>query len=152
MSTTPPDPYDLQRFVAAQEGSYPQALAELRAGRKRTHWIWYVLPQIEGLGSSSMSRRYAIGSLAEARAYLEHPILGPRLRECVAAVNAHDGLSAVEIFGSVDAAKFRSCCTLFAEVAGAEEVFAEALNKFFAGKPDPATLAILAARRGRGEA
>jgi uncharacterized protein (DUF1810 family) len=152
MSTTLPDPYDLQRFVSAQEGSYAQALAELRAGRKRTHWIWYVLPQIEGLGTSAMSRRYAIGSLAEARAYLDHLILGPRLRECVAAVNAHDGLGAVEIFGSVDAAKFRSCCTLFAEVAGTETVFAEALNKYFAGKPDPATLAILAARHGRGEA
>jgi uncharacterized protein (DUF1810 family) len=152
MSTTPPDPYDLQRFVEAQEESYAQALAELRVGRKRTHWIWYVLPQIEGLGTSAMSRRYAIGSLAEARAYLAHPILGARLRECVAAVNAHDGLGAVEIFGSVDAAKFRSCCTLFAEVAGTEMVFAEALNKYFAGNPDPATLAILAARHGRGEA
>lgn len=152
MPTTPPDPYNLQRFVEAHEGSYPQALAELRAGRKRTHWIWYVLPQIEGLGTSAMSRRYAISSLAEARAYLAHPVLGARLRECVAAVNAHDDLGAVEIFGSVDAAKFRSCCTLFAEVAGTEMLFAEALNKYFAGKPDPATLAILAARRGRGEA
>ncbi|MCG3202629.1 MAG: hypothetical protein NFCOHLIN_02514 [Gammaproteobacteria bacterium] len=152
MPTTPPDPYNLQRFVAAQEASYAQALAELREGRKRTHWIWYVLPQIEGLGTSAISRRYAIGSLAEARAYLAHPILGPRLRECVAAVNAHGGISAVQIFGSVDAAKFRSCCTLFAEVAGENSQFAEALNKYFAGRPDPATLAILAARRGRGEA
>lgn len=152
MPTTSPDPYDLQRFVDAQEGSYAQALAELRAGRKRSHWIWYILPQIQGLGTSAMSRRYAINSLAEARAYLDHPILGARLRESVAAVNAHDGLSAVEIFGSVDAAKFRSCCTLFAEVAGTDKVFAEALNKYFAGKPDPATLAILAARHGRGEA
>ncbi|MEZ5445245.1 MAG: DUF1810 domain-containing protein [Gammaproteobacteria bacterium] len=152
MPTTRSDPYDLDRFVTAQETSYPQALAELRAGRKRTHWIWYVLPQIEGLGTSAMSRRYAIGSPAEARAYLGHPVLGARLRECVAAVNAHDGLGAVEIFGSVDAAKFRSCCTLFAEVADSEKVFAEALNKYFAGKPDPATLAILAARHGRGEA
>ncbi len=152
MLTTLSDPYDLDRFVTAQETSYQQALAELRAGRKRSHWIWYILPQIQGLGTSALSRRYAIGSLAEARAYLEHPILGARLRECVAAVNAHGGLSAVEIFGSVDAAKFRSCCTLFAEVAGTEEVFAEALNKYFAGRPDPATLAILAARHGRGEA
>ncbi len=152
MPTTQPDPYNLQRFVDAQEGSYQQALAELRAGRKRSHWIWYILPQIQGLGSSAMSRRYAIGSLAEARAYLAHPILGARLRECVAAVNAHEGISALEIFGSVDAAKFRSCCTLFAEVAGTEKVFAEALNKYFAGKPDTATLAILAAQKGRGEA
>lgn len=152
MPATPPDPYDLQRFVEAQEGSYAQALAELLAGRKRTHWIWYILPQIEGLGTSAMSRRYAIGSLAEARAYLEHPVLGARLRECVTAVNAHEGISAVDIFGSVDAAKFRSCCTLFAEVAGTEKVFAAALNRYFAGKPDPATLAILAARHGRGEA
>lgn len=147
MSTTLPDPYDLERFVKAQEADYQQALAELRAGRKRTHWIWYILPQVHGLGTSAMSRRYAIGSLAEARAYLEHPILGARLRECVAAVNAHEGISAVEIFGSVDAAKFRSCCTLFTEVAGTETVFAEALNKYFAGKPDPATLSTLAAQR-----
>lgn len=152
MPTAPLDPHNLQRFVEAQEATYAQALSELRAGRKRSHWIWYVLPQIEGLGTSAMSRRYAIGSLAEAQAYLDHPILGPRLRECVAAVNSHEGVSAVEIFGSVDAAKFRSCCTLFGEVAGTETVFAEALNKYFAGKPDPATLAILAARQGRGEA
>jgi uncharacterized protein (DUF1810 family) len=152
MTTALHDPYDLQRFVAAQEASYQQALAELRAGRKRTHWIWYILPQVQGLGSSAMSRRYAISSLAEARAYLEHPILGARLRECVAAVNALSGVSAVEVFGTVDAAKFRSCCTIFAEVAGAETVFAEALNKYFAGKPDPATLSILAAQCGQGKA
>ncbi len=152
MTTALPDPYDLQRFLEAQAASYHQAFAELRAGRKRTHWVWYILPQIHGLGSSPMSVRYAIRSRAEARAYLEHPILGARLRQCVAAVNAPEGISAVEIFGTVDAAKFRSCCTLFAEVAGPEPVFAEALNRYFAGQPDPATLAILAARRGQTEA
>lgn len=151
MTTALSDPYDLQRFLEAQEASYRQALAELHAGRKRTHWIWYILPQIEGLGSSAMSRRYAISSLAEARAYLEHPILGARLRACVAAVNALEGASAVDVFGSVDAAKFRSCCTLFAEVAGPELEFAEALNKYFAGQPDPATLSMLAAQRGQAE-
>ncbi len=141
-----PDPFDLQRFVDAQARDYAQALAELRAGHKRSHWIWYVLPQLRGLGSSAMSQRYGIGSLAEARAYLAHPLLGARLRECVAALHAHRGrLSAVDVLGSVDALKCRSCLTLFDAAADhSGPVFAEALDAFFGGERDPATLARLA--------
>lgn len=138
------DAYDLNRFVAAQAAQYAAALAELRAGRKRTHWIWYVLPQIQGLGSSAMSVRYAISGLPEAGAYLDHPTLGTRLRECVAAMNAHTGSTAVAILGDIDAKKFHSCVTLFARVAEAGSPFHEALAKYFAGAGDPATLAILA--------
>ena len=138
------DPHDLDRFVEAQAGNYDDALAELRAGRKRTHWSWYVFPQIRGLGSSAMSLRYAIGSLAEAVAYLEHEVLGPRLCECVAALNAHQGLSANDVLGDIDARKLRSCLTLFAQAAPSEPVFREALDKYFGGDPDAATLAILA--------
>ena len=140
MPTSPSDPYDLQRFVTAQEASYPQALAELRAGRKRTHWIWYILPQIHGLGLSAMSVRYAIQSLAEARAYLAHPLLGARLRECVAVMNAHEGKSAEEILGGIDAQKFCSCLTLFVEADGDASVFGEGLRKYFFGRADEATL------------
>jgi uncharacterized protein (DUF1810 family) len=140
------DPFDLQRFVDAQARDHAQALAELRAGHKRSHWIWYVLPQLRGLGMSGMSQRYGIGSMAEARAYLAHPLLGPRLRECVAALVAHRGRrSAVELLGSIDALKCRSCLTLFdAAAAGAEPLFADALDAFFDGERDPATLARLA--------
>lgn len=147
MSKQPSDPFHLNRFVEAQEASYQQALSELRAGKKRSHWSWYILPQVRGLGSSPMSVRYAIGSLAEAKAYLEHPLLGTRLRECVAAMSMHQGVSAREVLGEIDAQKFRSCLTLFAQ-AGSESVFAESLNKYFSGKPDAATLAILAGRQG----
>ena len=143
MSNHPHDPYDLARFVEAQSATYEEALAELRAGRKRSHWIWYILPQVQGLGSSPMSVRYAIKSLAEARAYLEHPVLGARLRECVAAMNAHTGLSADDVLGQLDAQKFLSCLTLFAQAATAESVFAQAMAKYFSGKPDATTLAIL---------
>jgi len=147
------DPYDLNRFVEAQEASYQRALSELRAGKKQSHWSWYILPQIQGLGSSPMSTRYAIRSLEEATAYLEHPVLGARLRDCVAALNIHTGLSASEILGGIDARKFRSCLTLFSQTIGSESIFGEALNKYFFGKPDPATLAILASQQGaRGEA
>jgi uncharacterized protein (DUF1810 family) len=147
MSNQPSDPFHLSRFVEAQEASYPQALSELRAGKKRSHWSWYILPQVQGLGSSSMSVRYAIRSLAEAKAYLEHPLLGARLRECVAAMNMHTGVSAGEVLGEIDARKFRSCLTLFAQAASSEPVFAEALNKYFSGKPDAATLVILAGQQ-----
>lgn len=139
-------PCDLARFVDAQAGSYEQALAELRAGRKQSHWSWYVLPQVRGLGSSPMSVRYAIMSLAEARAYLDHPILGTRLRECVAAMNNHEGLSAIDVLGRVDAQKFWSCLTLFAKASGGESVFEVALEKFFSGQRDTATLAMLASQ------
>jgi uncharacterized protein (DUF1810 family) len=138
------DSYNLSRFVEAQSSSYGEALAELRAGHKQTHWSWYVFPQIRGLGSSAMSVRYAISSIAEARAYLEHPLLGARLRECVRTMNAHRGLSAVQILGDIDAQKFCSCLTLFAQAAPSETIFDDALKKYFGGASDAATLAILA--------
>ena len=119
MTTHPQDPHDLDRFLEAQAANYGQALAELRAGRKRSHWSWYVLPQIRGLGSSPLSVRYAISGLAEAGAYLDHPVLGARLRECVAAMNDNAGSDAAAILGGIDARKFRSCLTLFAQVAEA---------------------------------
>jgi uncharacterized protein (DUF1810 family) len=136
------DPYDLQRFVAAQAPVIDRVRAELRSGRKTSHWMWFVFPQMAGLGMSAMSRKYAIGSLAEARAYLDHPILGDRLRESVELVLENDGRSAREIFGSPDGAKFRSCLTLFCEASG-EEVFLRALDRCFGGDPDPRTLRIL---------
>ena len=134
----------LARFVAAQEGVYPQALAELRAGIKRTHWMWFVFPQLAGLGSSAMAQRYAIGSLAEARAYLAHPLLGARLRECTAATLAHAGASAETIFGPIDAIKLRSSMTLFALAGAAGDPFDACLAAFFAGAEDSATLRLLA--------
>lgn len=137
------DPFDLQRFVTAQEDVYAQALAELRGGRKRSHWMWFVFPQIRGLGHSPMAMRYAIGSLEEATAYLRHPVLGARLRECTRAVQAVDGRSATEIFGQPDDVKFRSSMTLFAAAGDDAAPFAAALQKYFAGHPDPATLAKL---------
>ncbi|SEH43382.1 Uncharacterized protein, DUF1810 family [Methylobacterium sp. 275MFSha3.1] len=137
------DTYDLGRFVAAQEGVYGRALAELQAGDKRSHWMWFIFPQIAGLGASPMAQRYAIGSLAEAQAYAAHPVLGARLRACTAAVNAVAGRSAHAIFGSPDDLKFRSSVTLFARAVPEEPVFADALARYFAGVPDPRTLAKL---------
>ena len=136
------DPYDLDRFVQAQAADYERALAELRAGEKRSHWMWYIFPQIEGLGHSSMSRRYSIRSAAEARAYLDHPILGPRLRECAAVVNGIARRSALEIFGSPDDMKLLSCATLFARVSH-EGVFDQLIQKYFEGQPDKETLRLL---------
>jgi uncharacterized protein (DUF1810 family) len=138
------DPFDLDRFVRAQATDYDRALSELRAGEKRSHWMWYVFPQLEGLGNSPMSRRYSIKSAAEARAYLGHPILGPRLRECGAVVRAIVGRSALEIFGSPDDLKLRSCATLFAGVSG-DDVFEQVLQKYFNGQPDKETLRLLGA-------
>lgn len=143
------DPYDLNRFIEAQEANYDAALAELQAGKKRTHWSWYVFPQIRGLGSSAMSVLYAIGSLAEAVAYLQHPVLGPRLRECVASMNSHHGLSASDVLGGIDAQKFQSCLTLFSQAAPSEPGFKEALNRYFGGELDAATLRILATQHKR---
>ncbi|HEX3350815.1 MAG TPA: DUF1810 domain-containing protein [Acetobacteraceae bacterium] len=137
------DPYELTRFVEAQNPVYERVLAELRSGRKTSHWMWFVFPQISGLGHSAMARRYAIGSLAEAAAYLEHPILGPRLRECTSLVNATQGRSAHEIFGSPDDLKFRSSMTLFARATTDEDVFTEALRRFFGGELDPVTISTL---------
>jgi uncharacterized protein (DUF1810 family) len=135
------DEHDLARYVEAQDagGTWSRALAELRAGRKQTHWMWFVFPQIAGLGGSPMAVRYAIGSLAEAKAYLAHPVLGRRLREGVAAMNAHEGMTALEILGSPDDLKFRSCLTLFI-AAGGGEAFEAALGKYYGGAPDPETL------------
>jgi uncharacterized protein (DUF1810 family) len=139
------DEFDLQRFVDAQARNYPDALAELRRGRKESHWMWYVFPQVAGLGSSPMARAYAIGSLDEARAYLAHPLLGERLRAVTDAVLGHADRTAHEIFGSPDELKFRSSMTLFARAAPHEPRFAEALQVFFAGRPDERTLEKLGA-------
>jgi uncharacterized protein (DUF1810 family) len=133
---------DLDRFVDAQEAVYPAVLAELTAGRKRTHWMWFVFPQIAGLGSSPTAQRYAIGSLDEARAYLAHPVLGPRLVECARAVLSTDGKSAEDIFGYPDDLKLRSSMTLFARAADDPAVFQAVLDRFYDG-PDPRTLDLL---------
>ena len=137
------DPYRLERFVEAQDGVHTRALTELRAGRKTSHWMWFVLPQVAGLGSSPMSQHYAIGSLGEARAYLEHPVLGPRLVECARAVASHPDRTAREIMGSPDDAKLRSSMTLFALAADSEPVFQQVLDTFFAGERDPRTVDLL---------
>ena len=136
------DPFHLKRFLQAQSTTYSQARSELAAGQKRSHWMWFIFPQIQGLGSSPMAQRYAITDLAEARAYLAHPTLGPRLRECTALVNAIQNRSLEDILGYPDNLKFHSSITLFAHVASRseDEVFAQALGKFFANKPDQATL------------
>jgi uncharacterized protein (DUF1810 family) len=138
------DRYNLERFVEAQAGVHEQACAELRAGRKRSHWMWFVFPQIRGLGSSEMAMRYAISGREEARAYLDHPVLGPRLQECAGIVVELEGRSVEEIFGYPDDLKFHSSMTLFAEVEDpSESVFHKALKKYFGGKTDQATLALL---------
>jgi uncharacterized protein (DUF1810 family) len=139
--------HDLDRFIAAQEGAYEGALAELRAGRKTGHWIWFVFPQVAGLGRSEMSRYYAIASLDEARAYLAHPVLGSRLRECAAALLATTGRSAEEVLGSIDAVKVRSSMTLFLRAAPDEPRFREVLDRFYRGRTDDATDAILGGER-----
>lgn len=136
-------PDRLRRFVQAQERDYAQALGELNAGRKRSHWIWYILPQMRELGRSAMAREFGITGREEAAEYAAHPILGPRLVECVNAILKHEDRTAVEILGEVDAMKFRSCLTLFAEVAPDEPCFARALNAFYEGKRDVATLRLL---------
>ena len=140
------DSYDLDRFVLAQETNYGQALSELRSGRKRTHWMWYVFPQLEGLGSSPTAVRYAISGLAEAEAYLAHPVLGPRLVECAEAVLQHTALTASAMFGYPDDRKLRSSATLFARVSPAGSVFHQILDAFFGGQPDETTLRLLQAR------
>ena len=147
----PNDPCDLERFIKAQgrvspgalRCSYERALAEIRDGEKVSHWMWYVFPQIEGLGSSPTSKLYSIKSLAEAEAYLNHPVLGPRLRECAEATLAVEGRSAWAIFGSPDDWKLRSCATLFALVSPPGSVFHCLLDKYFEGRPDQRTLDLL---------
>ena len=138
------DPYDLERYVRAQDPVFAQVCAELGAGRKQSHWMWFIFPQLRGLGSSPMAERYAIGSLAEARAYLAHPLLGERLRTCTRLVNRVEGRTAQAIFGYPDYLKFRSSMTLFARAAAdASQPFDEALAKYFAGEPDPLTRELL---------
>ena len=137
------DRFDLERFVAAQDPVWDQVRRELVEGRKRSHWMWFVFPQMAGLGSSAMSRRYAIGSIEEADAFLAHPILGARLLGLTAIVNAIEGRSAADIFGSPDDAKFHSSMTLFGRVQGADPVFRVALDRFFGGLEDEATIGVL---------
>jgi uncharacterized protein (DUF1810 family) len=132
------DPF--RHFVEAQDPIYGQVVAELRRARKTSHWMWFIFPQVAGLGSSAMAQRFALGSLAEARAYAAHPVLGPRLVECTDLVNQAEGRSAHEIFGSPDDLKFRSSMTLFARAAPDNPIFAAALDKYFDGRPDQATL------------
>jgi uncharacterized protein (DUF1810 family) len=139
------DPYDLGRFVAAQNaaGTYDRATAELRAGRKASHWMWFVFPQIAGLGQTPTSRTFAISSLDEARAYLRHPVLGPRLAECARLLAGARDRSAEQIFGPLDAQKLRSSMTLFLRAAPDEPLFSQVLSQYFDGRPDPATDRIL---------
>jgi uncharacterized protein (DUF1810 family) len=134
------DPYNLQRFVSAQNPVYEEVRSELRAGQKRSHWMWFVFPQIEGLGGSPTARKFAISSIGEAKAYLQHKVLGPRLYECTALVNEIRGKSIEEIFGYPDYLKFRSSMTLFSQAAPDEPVFAEALRKYFGGENDALTI------------
>ncbi|HEY1708803.1 MAG TPA: DUF1810 domain-containing protein [Rhizomicrobium sp.] len=137
------DAFDLQRFVKAQDPVFGRILSELRAGQKRTHWMWFVFPQIAGLGFSAMAQRYAIQSLDEAKAYFAHPVLGARLRECSQVVLDVEGRSALAIFGSPDDVKFRSCMTLFEKAVPDYALFGDALKKYFGGERDAATLARL---------
>jgi uncharacterized protein (DUF1810 family) len=136
-----PDDFDLDRFVTAQEsgGTYERALSEIRRGRKVGHWMWYVFPQVAGLGSSPMAQKYAISSLAEARAYVAHPVLGPRLRECATSLTGLATTDPVVVLGPIDALKLRSCMTLFDRAAPEEPVFARVLDQYYDGSPDEAT-------------
>lgn len=135
--------YDLERFVEAQDRVYATVVAELKQGWKRSHWMWFVFPQIAGLGSSAMAKRYAIGSRGEARAYLAHPVLGPRLRECTELVNAVRNRDIRHILGHPDDLKFRSCMTLFANATDDNTLFLSALDKYYGGEQDELTLARL---------
>jgi uncharacterized protein (DUF1810 family) len=142
-SRSPDDPYYLSRFLQAQEGDYERARSEIMSGQKRTHWMWYVFPQLDGLASSSTSKHYSIKGVAEAKAYLDHPVLGPRLLEVVEAVIRVEGRSARDIFGSPDDLKLRSCATLFACVSPPDSVFDRLLSKYYRGERDRATLRLL---------
>ena len=137
---TAADPYNLERFVQAQSLVYNRVLSELRAGVKTSHWMWFIFPQIRGLGRSPISVAYAISSRDEAQAYLQHPLLGPRLKECTQLVLQAEGRSALEIFGEPDDVKFRSSMTLFANVSSEDDIFERALQKYFGGVPDQLTL------------
>jgi uncharacterized protein (DUF1810 family) len=137
------DPFDLQRFVDAQQGAYAHVTAELAAGAKTSHWMWFIFPQLRGLGRSSTARHYGIASLAEAQAYARHPLLGARLRECCTLLTRVRGRSALQIFGSIDALKLRSCLTLFERAAPDEPLFAELLRTYYGSERDAATLQLL---------
>ena len=137
------DPYNLSRFLRAQENDYEEALSEIRSGQKRTHWMWYIFPQLAGLGFSSTAQRYAITSIDEAKAYLTHPVLGPRLKECAEAVLQVEARSARDIFGSPDDVKLRSCATLFAYASPPGSVFERLLSKYYQDEPDSKTLTLL---------
>jgi len=137
------DPFDLERFVQAQQAVYAAVCAELHAGAKRGHWMWFIFPQLKGLGSSPSAQHYGLASLAEARAYLDHPVLGARLRECTRRLLVLEGRSAAAIFGYPDDLKLRSCLTLFERASPQEELFGEALRKYYGGKPDLVTLELL---------
>jgi len=139
------DPLDLARFIEAQEEDYRQALSEIRSGRKRSHWMWYIFPQFQGLGFSPTSQQYSIKSLDEARAYLQHPELGPRLVRCFVTLLELEGRTAHDIFGSPDDMKLRSCATLFAKVSPPGSVFEQLLVRYFDGKPDDATIRLIKA-------
>jgi uncharacterized protein (DUF1810 family) len=141
------DPYDLERFVRAQHTDYDRALSEIGSGRKHTHWMWYIFPQLEGLGRSWNSVHYSISGIAEAKAYLAHPVLGPRLVRCAEAALRHEGLTAAAIFGSPDDVKLRSSATLFASVSPSGSVFHRIIDKFFQGQPDETTLQQLHSRQ-----
>lgn len=143
MSDPSADAFELERFVSAQAGLIEQVRRELAEGRKRTHWMWFVFPQLRGLGHSATAHHYGLSGLEEARAYLQHPVLGPRLVECTSLVNAVGGRSAHDIFGSPDDLKFRSSMTLFSGVPQASGVFQQALGQYFGGAPDPRTLQLL---------
>jgi uncharacterized protein (DUF1810 family) len=138
----------LDRFAAAQEQIYPRALGEIRAGKKRSHWMWYIFPQLAGLGRSAMAQRYAISDLSEARAYLAHPLLGPRYVECVSALQDAAGSNPAEVFGDVDAVKLRSSLTLFEVAANGHPLFAAALTRWFGGERDDRTVGLLEADVG----
>jgi len=137
------DPFDLQRFVGAQAGSFATALGEIRAGRKRSHWIWFIFPQVRGLGVSSTSQHYGISGIAEARAYLEHPVLGPRLLQCTEALLALEGRNASAIMPYPDDLKLRSSMTLFERAAGSGSVFSRVLDEFYEGRRDERTIELL---------
>jgi uncharacterized protein (DUF1810 family) len=143
MSGPASDPFHLQRFVAAQAPLYTQVSAEIAAGAKSSHWMWFIFPQLQGLGRSSTARHYGIGSLAEARAYALHPLLGARLRQCCALLMAVQGRSAPQIFGPIDALKLRSCLTLFERAVPHEPLFGRLLDRFYGGERDAATLQLL---------
>ncbi|HET7537797.1 MAG TPA: DUF1810 domain-containing protein [Candidatus Didemnitutus sp.] len=147
MTRSSDDPNDLERFVTAQEANYADAIAELRGGRKQTHWMWYVFPQVAGLGTSPMAVRYAINSRAEAVAYLAHPVLGPRLRECSEALLQISGKTAREVMGQPDDVKLQSSMTLFAALSPTGAPFAKVLERYYGGATDPRTIEFLAGQK-----